>query len=450
MTLWTAADLCAATGGTMDVPFAASGVSIDTRTLMPGDLFVALEGTTNGHAHVADALARGAAGVLVHQDSPGPALRVADTFAALHALGAAGRARFTGRMVSVTGSVGKTTTKDMLRQALAAFGRVHAAQASYNNHWGVPLTLARLPTDAAFCVTEIGMNHAGEIAPLAALARPDVAVVTTIASNHIGHLGSLEAIAAEKGALLAAAPVGVVPAGPFCAYLAGLVPGRVLVFGPGGDLEVVEGGLLLRTTPYPNPPPPGGELGSSPTTRTVLSLTLAAPGAHMISNAAAAVAACMALGLNPARAAQALNGYQAGAGRGAQRDLGGLTLLDESYNASAASVQAALAVLRTQPGRRVAVLGDMLELGAHAAAEHASLVPFVAESTDVLYGCGPAMQAVCDALPDRTAGWAPDSAGLVQLLALRQGDAVLVKGSLGSRMAVVVQAIQDRASLGWD
>ena len=436
MTLWTAADLCAATGGTMDVPFAASGVSIDTRTLMPGDLFVALAGTTDGHAHVADALARGAAGVLVHQSSPGPALRVADTFAALHALGAAGRARFTGRMVSVTGSVGKTTTKDMLRQALAAFGSVHAAQASYNNHWGVPLTLARLPADAAFCVTEIGMNHAGEIAPLAALARPDVAVVTAVASNHIGYLGSLEAIAAEKGALLAAAPVGVVPAGLFCAYLAGLVPGRVLVFGPGGDLEVVEGGLLLRTIPL--------------TARTVLSLTLAAPGAHMMSNAAAAVATCIALGLNPARATRALTGYRAGAGRGAQQNLGGVTLLDESYNASAASVQAALAVLRAQPGRRVAVLGDMLELGAHAAAEHASLVPFVAESTDVLYGCGPAMQAVCDALPDRTAGWAPDSAGLVQLLALRQGDAVLVKGSLGSRMAVVVRAIQDRASLGWD
>lgn len=450
MTLWTAADLCAATGGTMDVPFDATGVSIDTRTLVPGELFVALDGTTDGHAHVADALARGAAGVMVHQDTPGPALRVTDTFAALQALGAAGRARFTGRMVSVTGSVGKTTTKDMLHQALAAFGPVHAAHASYNNHWGVPLTLARLPPDALFCVTEIGMNHAGEIAPLAALARPDVAVVTAIASNHIGHLGSIEAIADEKGALLAASPIGVIPTGPFQARLAARIRGQILTFGSGGDVEFDGTGLWFK---QPSPAceraldEGSGTTNQPSSPRVSISLHLAAPGTHMMSNAAAAAAACIALGLDPTRAAAALDGFAARAGRGAQRDLAGITLLDESYNASVASIAAALAVLRTMPGRRVAILGDMLELGTHLTAEHARLIPLVAESADLLYGCGPAMQAVCDARPGSV--WAASTASLVPLLALRRGDAVLVKGSLGSRMAVVVQAMEDQASLGW-
>lgn len=426
MTLWTADALMAATGGTMAVPFDATGVSIDTRTLVPGDLFVALTGTTDGHAHVADALARGAAGVLVDRPTPGSALEVTDTFAALHALGRAGRARFGGRMVSVTGSVGKTTTKEMLRQALAAFGTVHAAHASYNNHWGVPLTLARMPAETDFAVTEIGMNHAGEIAPLAALARPDVAIVTAIASNHIGNLGSLDAIADEKGTLLAASGTAIVPAGPFEARLTARAPGRVLVFGDHGDVIVVPEGLLV-----------GG---------VTLPLHLDAPGRHMRSNAAAAVAACIALGLDSARATIALTGFTAGAGRGAQRDLAGVTLLDESYNASAASIQAALAVLRMQPGRRVAVLGDMLELGSFAGAEHAGLIPFVAESADVLYGCGPQMRAVCDAAGGT---WAPDSASLAPLLSLRRGDSVLVKGSLGSRMAVIVRAIEQSAMRNW-
>ena len=430
MTIWTAEALVAATGGAMPTPFDATGVSIDTRTLVPGDLFVALTGTTDGHAHVADALARGAAGVLVDRYSPGPALRVADTFAALHALGRAGRARFQGRMISVTGSVGKTTTKDMLRQALTAFGNVHAAHASYNNHWGVPLTLARLPPGAAFCVTEIGMNHAGEIAPLAALARPDVAVVTAIASNHIGNLGSLDAITDEKGALLAALGpdgVAVVPAGPYQVSLTTRAPGRVLVFGDTGDVRVTPDGLIVDSTR--------------------IALRLDASGAHMVSNAAAAVAACMALGLDAGRAAADLAGFAAGAGRGAQRDLAGLTLLDESYNASAASIRAALAVLHTLPGRRVAVLGDILELGEFASAEHAGLIPFVAKSADVVYGCGPHMRAVCDALGGT---WAPDSAALAARLELRRGDAVLVKGSLGSRMATVVRAMEELAVRDWD
>ena len=205
--LWTAEELVHASGGTMPAPFAATGVSIDTRTLRPGELFVALAGENrDGHQFVANALARGAAGALVHADVPGvdqaKLLRVEDTLAALSRLGAYARARFAGRLVAVTGSVGKTTTKEMLRTILAAQGPTHAAEASYNNHWGVPLTLARLPAAAAFCVCEIGMNHPGEIEPLARLARPHVTLITAIERAHVGHLGSIEAIADEKAAIM--------------------------------------------------------------------------------------------------------------------------------------------------------------------------------------------------------------------------------------------------------
>ena len=204
--LWSAHDLIEATGGTLDAPFDATGVSIDTRTLAPGDLFVALHGENgDGHRFVAGALAKGAAGAMVHHDMPGASrlLRVDDTLAALARLGGYARARFAGSVVAVTGSVGKTTTKEMLRCALSALGPTHAAVASYNNHWGVPLTLARLPPNTAFCVVEIGMNHAGEIAPLARLARPHVAVITAIEKAHIGFLGSIEAIADEKASIMA-------------------------------------------------------------------------------------------------------------------------------------------------------------------------------------------------------------------------------------------------------
>ncbi len=208
--LWQSRELCAATDGTLSVPFDATGVSIDTRTLSRGDLFVALVGEgRDGHSFVAEALAKGAAGAMVHAAaSPDvPLLRVDDTLTGLARLGGFARARFgeanpTARLVAVTGSVGKTTTKEMLRGALGAFGVTHASVASYNNHWGLPLTLARIPHGASFCVAEIGMNHAGEIAPLARLARPHVAVITTIAKAHVGHLGSIDEIADEKASIM--------------------------------------------------------------------------------------------------------------------------------------------------------------------------------------------------------------------------------------------------------
>jgi len=447
--LWTAAALQAGTGGTFRRPFAASGVSIDTRTLRPGDLFVALQGDTDGHAFVADALARGAAGAMVHRMDPrnwprhsagspddAPLLVVDDTLAGLQALGRAGRVRFNGRMLAVTGSVGKTTTKEMLRAALSAFGPTHAAEASYNNHWGVPLTLAGLPADAAFCVAEIGMNHAGEVAPLARLAAPHVAIVTAVASAHIGHLGSIEAIADEKASILQGLEPGgiaVLPGdSPFIARMAEAAPGRIITFGQTARADA----RLLRVTPVQ-----ASVFGQE------VEFSLEAPGEHMALNAVAALAACAALGLDVAIAAAALAQFQPIAGRGMQRRIrgGDVLLLDESYNASAASVRAALGVLAALPGRRVAVLGDMLELGAFGPAEHAGLATDVSASADLLYACGPLMRHLYDGVPDRQRGaHVGDSTALAPLVAaaVRHGDAVLVKGSLGSRMRVVVTALE--------
>ncbi|GAC1347912.1 MAG: UDP-N-acetylmuramoyl-tripeptide--D-alanyl-D-alanine ligase [Acetobacteraceae bacterium] len=439
--LWTAPELQQATGGRMTSPFSARGVSIDTRTLQPGDLFVALVGERDGHAHVADAMARGAAGAMVHRADAVPdgvpALIVEDTLAGLAALGRAGRARFGGRVVAVTGSVGKTTTKEMLRAALAPFGEVHAAVASYNNHWGVPLTLARLPPGADFCVAEIGMNQKGEIEPLARLAAPHVAVVTTIAPAHIGHLGSLEAIADEKAAILR----GLVPGGiavlpadsPFLERLREAAPGApVRSF---GAAEPADARLLSSDD--------GGRVVIG---GRELVFDIVAPGAHMAMNATAALAACNALGLDVSAAAAGLASFAPMAGRGLQRKLGGILLLDESYNASSASVRAALGVLRAMPGERhVAVLGDMLELGEFGPAEHAGLAPDVAAAADLLYACGPLMRHLFEAVPPAKHGaLAADAASLAPIVAaaVRPGDAVLVKGSLGSRMRQIVTGLE--------
>jgi UDP-N-acetylmuramoyl-tripeptide--D-alanyl-D-alanine ligase len=450
--LWTAAELKAATGGTAVAPFAAQGVSIDTRSLVPGDLFVALRDARDGHDFVAEALARGAAGALVDRDPPGVAadatlLRVADTLAALTALGAAARARSAARFVGVTGSVGKTTTKEMLRLALGALGPTHAAVASYNNHWGVPLTLARTPREARFAVIEMGMNNRGEIAPLSRLARPQVAVITAIGTAHIGNLGSQAAIAEEKGDILLGLEKGgavVLPAEtPFLPRLlerAREAGARVLTFGESARADV-------QLTDYVA----GAEKGTARLLMDGLPLSvhLRAPGHHLALNACAALAAVHALEGDVVAAAEALRAFEAGAGRGARRRIalpgGEALLIDDSYNASPASVRAGLAVLAAQPAmRRIVALGDMLELGPEAAAMHAGLAADVAATADLVFCCGPLMAGLFAALPEAKRGaHAPDSAALAPVLAaaVRAGDAVLVKGSLGSRMAPVVAAV---------
>lgn len=451
--LWDSETLRAATGGTVPDGVAATGVSIDTRGLVPGDLFVALRDSRDGHDHVPAAFAAGAACALVDRDVPGgPLLRVPDTLRGLTDLGAAGRARASARVVAVTGSVGKTSTKEMLAAGLAACGTVHAAAASHNNHWGVPLTLSRLPRDADHAVVEVGMNTRGEIAPLSRLARPDVAVITIIAPAHLGRLGSMEAIAEEKADILAGlAPqdgegggTAVFPAdGEWAALLrrrAEAAGARLLTFGDAadadgrmadwrGDAESQSFRALL----------PGGDLR----------VDLPVPGRHMGANALASLLAATVLGADPARFAAGLASFSALAGRGARVRIalpdGEATLLDESYNANTASIRAALAVLAAQPAtRRIAVLGDMLELGDAAAAMHAGLAPDTAVA-DLVFTCGPEMRRLHDAIPaNRRGTHAADSATLAPIVAaaLRPGDVVLVKGSLGSRMAAVVHAIR--------
>ncbi len=515
--LWSASDLTDATGGTLAVPFDATGVSIDTRTLSPGDLFVALQGENgDGHRFVADALAKGAAGAMVHQDVPGAShlLRVDDTLAALTLLGAYARARFAGRVVAVTGSVGKTTTKEMLRCALSALGPTHAAVASYNNHWGVPLTLARLPPDAAFCVVEIGMNHAGEIAPLARLARPHVAAITAIEKAHIGFLGSIEAIADEKASIMAGLqPAGVVvlptdtPMFPRLRDAADAAGIPVVGFGTDAAADA----RLLDIAMDAEGSDVVAELAGVP-----VRFRLNAPGRHMASNALGALCAAIALPpllapplsappvqappapplsswpalSRPSIAARrhpddpiitasapearprnggtgseaddpigvvlhALENFSPVSGRGARRAIsvpgGGALLLDESYNGNGASMRAALSVLALQPARRrIAVLGDMRELGEAGPSEHAALAPDVTITADVVFACGPLMHHLFDAIPAaKRAAHAPNAAALAPLVAaaIAPGDAILVKGSLGSRMRHVVEALDALATL---
>jgi UDP-N-acetylmuramoyl-tripeptide--D-alanyl-D-alanine ligase len=458
MTLWTADSLRAATGGTLATEAAVTGVSIDTRSLAPGDLFVALRDARDGHDFVAEALAKGAAAVMVDRDPPGvaakaPLLRVADTLEGLRALGAAGRARCAGRIAAVTGSVGKTGTKEMLRLLLGALGPTHAAVASYNNHWGVPLTLARMPAGSAFAVIEIGMNNPGEILPLARLARPHAVAVTTIGEAHIGHMGSLEAVAEEKGSIAG----GLVPGGvavlprdsEFFPRLVAIAKsagaGRIIGFGrdPAAEVRLLEAGILRDGR-----------------TRAVISVlgrmvdvAMPAMGLHHAANACCALALVEALGLDAARAAPALAAYAPGAGRGAPREIavtGGTALLiDESYNAAPPAMRAALQTLALRPGtRRIAVLGDMRELGEFSAALHAGLAPEAAKA-DLVFCCGPEMARLYALLPAGKRGaHAADSAALAPLVmdALRPGDVVLVKGALGSRMALVVRALTESIS----
>jgi len=441
--LFSGDDLSRAAGGTMTRPFHVDGISIDSRSCRPGDLFVALVGEHgDGHNFVADAIAKGAAGAMVHRQEGLPddakLLVVGDTLAGLTALGAFARERFQGAVIAVTGSVGKTTTKEMLLAVLGASGRTHAAFASYNNHWGVPLTLARMPPEYDYAIIEIGMNHPGEIAPLAKLAAPDVAVIVSVEAAHIGQLGSLDAIIAEKAAIFE----GVLQGG--CVVLPGdsaALPAlaerarelRSLMF---GSSQIEQVSLDDR----------GSEVIAN-VGEVHVDFRLGAPGRHMVMNALAALTACAAIGADVGAGATALASFTAVPGRGVLTPIldGRAILLDESYNASGASVRAALAVLKLLPAqRRIAVLGDMLELGEYSEGEHTTLAEPLGESADLLYACGPWMKFLYEMMPpERQGAYAADSAGLAPLVAdaLRPGDAVLVKGSFGSRMRVVADRL---------
>lgn len=463
--LWTRAELEAATGGrfldcagqpaTATPEGAVSGISIDTRTLQPGDLFIALKGdASDGHAHVQAALDKGAAAAMVHR-AAGLAdprvLVVADTMQGLQDLAVAARTRFAGKVVAVTGSVGKTTTKEMLRLCLGANGKTHAAEASYNNHWGVPLTLARLPRDAAFCISEIGMNHPGEILPLARMVRPDVALISTIGSAHLGHMGSLDAIAAEKASLITTLPAGGIAIVPDDAHGASFFAAAA----QRASATLWTAGANPNSTAHMSALHAGAD-GTHFTASIVgvdVPVHIPAPGVHLARNALSALAACAALNTNLPKAAAALEAFAPGKGRGALSRIAGgaVTLLDESYNASSTSIRAALDVLHHIPAsRRIAVLGDMRELGDFATAEHTALAQPAAVSADLVFCCGPHMKSLFDALPHaRQGAWADNAASLAPLVcaALRTGDAVLVKGSLGSRMRDIIAALGTLAAV---
>jgi len=443
-------------------------VSIDTRTLQPGDLFVALKAARDGHEFVAQALEKGAAAALVSHipeglDDSAPLLIVDDVQAALEELGRAARARTQARVVAVTGSVGKTSTKEMLRDVLGQQGRTHAAEASYNNHWGVPLTLARMPADTQFAVIEIGMNHPGEIAPLARMAQPHVAMVTTVAAAHLEAFENIDGIAHEKAAILE-----------------GLVPGGVAVLNADLDTTPI---LLAKAHDVGTAIVTFGQNGDYALTDVILSdactvvraqadgddilFKIMSAGRHFAMNGLAVLAASAALGADRDLAAHDLAHWVPPAGRGTRetlsldsgdRDLT-LDLIDDAFNANPTSMAAALEVLaaaaprdgagRIAKGRRIAVLGDMLELGDDEAEMHRALadLPFI-RNLDVIHCVGPRMQAAWQALPENKRGKWCDTAqeladGITRVI--DAGDVVLVKGSKGSKVSLVVDALRRAA-----
>ncbi|MUG90418.1 UDP-N-acetylmuramoyl-tripeptide--D-alanyl-D-alanine ligase [Bombella sp. ESL0385] len=456
--LWTSQDLRNATQGRLTGDVHVRAVCIDTRSLQPGDLFIALIGhNADGHQYLKQALEHGAACVMAHDgaaiakagltDDP-RLLLVSDTMQALEALGRYRRAQFKGKAIAITGSVGKTTTKNMLATALAAYGKVHASVASFNNHWGVPLTLARLPQDAAFCISEVGMNHPGEITPLVAQIRPDIGLITTIGSAHLGHMGSLNAIAAEKASLFAALPAGGTA---LCPEEAAQFP--AVTHAIPQDVSLWQVGTTSHATIHCDElhcTATGSQLHLS-TPAGEAQLTLTAPGPHLARNAALALGAVAALGLPPQAGATALRHFQPEAGRGQQRLLPGeITLLDESYNASGPSIRAALETLSLMPApRHIAALGDIRELGTFAAEEHRALAQPLTEHNILTFCCGPHMKSLYEALPrSLQGGYAETSTQLALLLrpALQKGDVLLVKGSLGSRMRDLIALLDQPES----
>ena len=447
MTLWNSADAQSATLGKASARFAVNGFSIDTRTLKEGDLFVALKGDNrDGHDYVGAAFAAKAGAALVSRaldGVAGPLLTVADTQRGLEDLARAARARSNAKILAVTGSAGKTTTKEILRHALNGLGRTHVSAASYNNHWGVPLSLAALPETSEYGVFEIGMNHAGEIRNLVSFVRPHGALITTIAPAHLEFLGSCEAIADAKSEIFeglmpggfALIPADNIYADRLAARAAQAKVSRIVRFGKSGEAR------LLSFTPDGD----GMRVRCDILGRMVDCL-VGAPGAHIAGNVVGALAAVALLEGDVLNAAAGLRNFTALKGRGARFTAGDITVIDESYNANPASMAAALALLGAANGRKIAVLGDMLEMG--AGDHHAALAaPIEQAGTDLVFAAGREMKTLWDSLPAKRRGaYAENSAALApQLLtALKPGDTVLVKGSNGAKMSVIVEALKAR------
>ncbi len=460
--LWTAADIASATSGKTNGRWTVSGISIDSRTLKAGDLFIALKGPNfDGHDYVATALAQGAAAALVHRAPADSAnyhdrmIVVKDTFAALENLARAARARSAARVIAVTGSVGKTGTKEALRLGLASQGATHATEGNLNNHWGVPLSLARMPAATRFAVFELGMNHPGEIAPLSKLVRPHAAVITTVEAAHLEFFQSVAAIADEKAAIMAGLEAGGVAILP-CdnSHFARLTAaakkyecGRIVGFGTGGDAQA----RLVAWSLTPDGTQVAAEFDGQ---RIMYDMIVS--GRHWALNSVAALAAIQAIGADVRQAAGALAKLAAPPGRGARHRVavreGTILVIDESYNASPAAVRVLAETLAQmhQPvggsgGRLIMVLGDMLELGAGAPALHADLAPSLkAAEIDLVFTAGDLMERLHDALPQSMrGGHAKTAQALTPLVTaiVRPGDVIAIKGSHSVRMELVVNAL---------
>ena len=462
--LWTAAAMAEAMRAAVQgvLPEAVSGLSIDSRTLAPGEAYFAIKGDVHdGHAFVDAALKAGAALAVVERAqrdkfaADAPLLVVEDVLAALVDLAHAARARLGAQVIAVTGSVGKTSTKEALRRVLGAQGPTHASAASFNNHWGVPLSLARCPASARFAIFEIGMNHAGEIEPLVKMVRPHIAIITTVEPVHLEFFAGIEAIADAKAEIFA----GLEPGGTavlnrdnsqfarLSRRAKKLGVSRLVAFGAHkkSDARLLDVSLHATCSAVH-----ADIIGQDVTYK------LGMPGRHMAMNSLAVLAAAALAGADLALAALALSQVEPAAGRGVRRTLevagGEALLIDESYNANPASMAAALNVLGQAPvgphGRRIALLGDMLELGPTSAALHGGLLEAVrANHIDLVYCCGPLMRNLWDALSTgKRGGYADNAAGLEAqaVAAIRAGDAIMVKGSLGSKMKTIVNALEKR------
>jgi UDP-N-acetylmuramoyl-tripeptide--D-alanyl-D-alanine ligase len=462
--LWTISDMAAAmradTSGAL--PESTNGISIDSRSIGRGDAFFALTDARDGHDFVDAALKAGAGVAVVSRakrdrfSADAPLLLVDDVLEALRDLARAARKRTQAKIIAVTGSVGKTGTKEALRLALSADGETHASAASYNNHWGVPLSLSRCPADVQYAVFEIGMNHAGEITPLTQLVRPHVAIVTTVEAVHLEYFGSIEKIADAKAEIF----TGIEPGGAAvinrdnsqyqrlatAARAAGV---RVVSFGEHADADTR---LVRHALQSESSCVHASILGEEVTYK------LGAPGKHLVMNSLAVLTAASLAGADLALAALTLQQLRAPVGRGARMTLkvsgGEALLIDESYNANPASMAAAIALLGQaaigSQGRRIAVLGDMLELGDQGTVLHAAVAKAVeAAKVDLVYCSGPMMHSLWQALPSsRRGGYAETAAQLepVVLDSIRAGDAVMVKGSFGSKMGPIVKALERQYS----
>ena len=446
--LWTSADIAKATGGKASGDFTVSGLSIDTRTIEAGDLFVPLKDVRDGHDFIPMAMEKGAGGTLSEIAVEGRAVIVKDSLQALRDLGKEGVERSQALRIAVTGSVGKTSVKEALAHMFTAFGNTHKSLKSYNNHWGVPLTMARMPQEVEFGVFEMGMNHAGELSDLSTLLCPDIALITTVAAVHLAHFENVEAIADAKAEIIEGlSKDGIVILNADNAYtprIAATVKGnKIIYFGydDNADVRIISADVTAQ-----------GSQISLVIDGAQIDIDLNIPGEHWVSNAASCMAVAHAAGLDLQKAAKVLSGVKAEGGRGEISELSidgkSITLIDEAYNANPTSMTAAIKLLGLKSGRRLAVLGDMAELGKDELAMHAGLTdPLEDAGVARVIVSGECMRALRGALPQPMRGaWTQDWAGALAALKgeIQDGDVVLVKGSNSAGLGKLVAALKGK------